>query len=197
MHDPRFERLVALLGPRSVLRVKRAPHHREAAVALLLRPGDDIELLLIKRAEFQGDPWSGHIALPGGRRAPHDPDLLSTAQRETHEETGVPLERVGSLLGTLDELAPSNPQLPPIIIAPHVLAVPPETVATPDGREVESVLWVPLEALRDRRASSEILIELGDGTRAFPSFRYGEHVIWGLTHRILRQFLDIAEDAGI
>ena len=42
---------------------------RRAAVALILRdPGDaSLEFLLIKRADYEGDPWSGHVALPGGR----------------------------------------------------------------------------------------------------------------------------------
>jgi 8-oxo-dGTP pyrophosphatase MutT (NUDIX family) len=197
MLDPRLDRIAAALGPRPHQRVERAPQHRDAAVALLIRPGDELELLLIKRAEFEGDPWSGHIALPGGRRAPGDADLLATAQRETLEETGIPLASVGLPLGSLDELAPSSPRLPPIVISPYVLAVPPETRAVPDGIEVDAVLWVPLAALRDRHAISDILIELGDGTRAFPSFRYGEHVIWGLTHRILTQFLEIAGEAGV
>ena len=66
----------------------------DAAVALILRAlPDDLELLLIKRARDPRDPWSGHMALPGGRRDAADPDLASTAVRETLEETGVELTR--------------------------------------------------------------------------------------------------------
>ncbi len=68
----------------------------------------------------------------------------------------------------------------------------------PDPREVDAALWVPLDALRDPGAVSEILIELEEGERrAFPSLRYGDHVIWGLTHRILTHFMGIAEECGV
>src|SRR5690606_242651 len=196
--DPRLALLRGALERRPAARVPRTPHTIGAAVALVLRPRESLELLLIKRAEHESDPWSGHIALPGGRRHPEDEDLLATAMRETAEETAVPLARIGRLLGALDEVEPTNPRLPPIIIAPFVLGVAPDTTAVPDPREVEAALWVPLDALRDPGAVSEILIELESGERrAFPSLRYGEHVIWGLTHRILTHFMRIAEECGL
>src|SRR5215510_10047679 len=98
---------------------------RSAAVAAVLRQGSrGPEVLLIKRAEHERDPWSGHMALPGGRRSPEDVNLIATAFRETEEEIAVPLARVGHYLGALDEVAPASPTLPPIIIAPFVVAVP-------------------------------------------------------------------------
>ena len=194
-------RLVALLRAfeqRPAAAAQRSAQDREAAVALVLRPRDELEILLVKRAERATDPWSGHMALPGGRRSPDDADLLVTAARETEEETHLPLERVGTLIGRLDEVKPGNPRLPPIVIAPFVLAVPPDATARPDGREVDTTLWVPLSALREERAVSELLIELGNGeSRRFPSLNYREYVIWGLTHGILTSFLGVAEGAGI
>ena len=66
------------------------------------------------------------------------------------------------------------------------------------GREVDATLWVPLSALRDEGAVSELLVELGGGSsRRFPSLTYGEYVIWGLTHRILTQFLDLVQAVGL
>ena len=67
----------------------------EAAVALILLPTSDgdLEALFIKRAEVEGDPWSGQMAFPGGRRDPVDDDLLATAARATLEETGIDLAR--------------------------------------------------------------------------------------------------------
>src|SRR5690606_40974634 len=127
--DPRLILLRRSLGQRPVFRHPRPPNAREAGVALVLRPREELELLLIKRAEYESDPWSGHIALPGGQREPHDPDLVATAFRETGEETGVPLSRTGGLLGALDELHPRNPRLPSIVIAPFVVGVPPDTHA--------------------------------------------------------------------
>lgn len=197
LDDPRLIRLQRTLALRPGRRAPARTGAREAAVALVIRPRDDLELLLIRRAERESDPWSGHMALPGGRRDPTDPDLVATAFREADEETGIALARYGHLLGMLDELHPRNPRLPPVTVAPFVVGVPPDTTATPDRKEVSAALWVPLSALRAPEARDEILVELEEGARAFPSFRYGEHVIWGMTHRILTQFFSIAEESGV
>src|SRR5688572_15001632 len=77
-----------------------------AAVAAILRevPGmSAAELFFIRRAEHPQDPWSGHIAFPGGRRDPGDPNLLATAMRETLEEVGIDLSRA-KLLGRLPDV---------------------------------------------------------------------------------------------
>ncbi|MCA9764471.1 MAG: NUDIX domain-containing protein, partial [Gemmatimonadetes bacterium] len=80
----RLERLLLHLGSRTPREV-HDPLRRQAAVALLLVPAPD-RLLLIRRADRLGDPWSGHLALPGGRQEPADASLLETAIRETAEE---------------------------------------------------------------------------------------------------------------
>ncbi len=182
---------------RPIAAIERTADHREAAVAVLIRPRAQLEILLIKRAEREADPWSGQIALPGGRRSAMDADLVATAFRETEEETRVPVRLVGELLGALDAVTPRTPHLPPIVISPFIVSVPVETEATPDRTEVELAMWVPIAALREEGAVSEILIDLQDGSRSFPSLRFGEYVIWGLTHRILTQFIEVAEDAGV
>ena len=194
MNDTRFHELRRVFAQYSPTTAERYEGVREAAVALLIRPGEELELLLIKRAEHETDPWSGHVALPGGRRDDADEDLLRTAMRETREEVGVPLSTDGQLIGRLDEVSPRHPRLPPIIIAPFIFAVPLDTTPVIDSREVEAAIWVPFSALRDESAASEILITLEGGSRAFPSLIYGEYVIWGLTHRILTRFLEIIDE---
>lgn len=197
VEDRRIDLVRSLLEQRPAHLADLLPGEREAAVALLLRPREQLEVLLIRRAILERDPWSGHVALPGGRRDARDCDLLATALRETEEEIGVPLARVGRFLGRLDTVAPRSPRLPPLVIAPYVLAVPPDTDAVPDGREVDAAVWVPLTALRTEEAVSELLIELRDGTQRFPSLVYGDYVIWGLTHRILVQFLELVDGTGL
>ena len=166
-------------------------------MALLVRPQIELEILLIKRAEHDGDPWSGHMALPGGRRDAIDPDLQATALRETAEEVGIDVFATGRVLGRLDEITPRTQRLPSIVVAPFVAAVPSHTTPTPSAVEVEAALWIPLPALREPGAVSELLVELQDGPRSYPSLRYGEYVIWGLTHRVLSQFLAVCEEAGL
>jgi 8-oxo-dGTP pyrophosphatase MutT (NUDIX family) len=192
--DVRLGHLRRTFEARPAAAVPRGPDHREAAVALLVRPAATLELLLIRRAELVGDPWSGHVALPGGRRSAHDTDLLVTACRETEEEVGVPVARIGTFVGALDEVSPATPLLPAITIAPFVLAVPPGTRAEPDPREVQAALWVPIDSLRATTALSEIEVETPPGRRSFPSLVHGDFVIWGLTYRILQQFLELTAD---
>ena len=161
----------------------------EAAVALLLRPGRDLDLLLIRRAQHANDPWSGHVALPGGRRQPDEP-LVDTARRETLEEVGFDLLRHGRLLGALPPVAPASRRLPQLAVSPFVFAAEPGHELTLDAREVDAAVWVPLAELRDERAAGEILIEVGEGNQRFPSLTWQDYVVWGLTLRILHQFFE-------
>lgn len=165
-----------------------------AAVALIFRAVDDAaELLFIKRVEREGDSWSGQIALPGGRHDPDDESLLSTAIRETWEEIGLRLGTVGETLGVLDDVAPRTPVLPPIAVRPYVFAVP-RQVRTAAGVEVAEIFWVPLDHLRDESRWSETQVDAAGATLTVPAIMYGEHTIWGMTHRIILQVLERLRD---
>ena len=191
LEDPRLIQLRHVFEGRPASVAERGAGVKEAAVALVLRPREELELLLIRRAELPGDPWSGHVALPGGRRSAGDESLLVTACRETAEEVDVPLTKIGTFVGALDEVAPSTPRLPPILIAPFVYAVPPDTTARANPREVEAAFWIPLSVLRDTTALSEVSIQTSDATLKLPSVVYRDYVIWGLTYRVLTQLTDV------
>jgi 8-oxo-dGTP pyrophosphatase MutT (NUDIX family) len=196
---PDVRRLRAALAARPGVRIDATDGARRlAAIALVLRPGirtpvdedGDPELLMIKRAEAEGDPWSGHIACPGGRMEPGDHDLEQTAIRETWEETGVDLARDGRVLGALDDISPRSPTLPPIIVRPFVAVVKPELEIV-QSSEVAEAFWVPLPALRERSAWGTALVAVrGHGERQVAAFRHGDYTVWGLTERVLRQFLE-------
>lgn len=165
----------------------------EAAVALIVvvPPGGAAELLFIKRAVREGDPWSGQMALPGGRRDPGDADLLATARRETLEETAVSLPAQG-LLGDLDDLRPVTPHLPPIVVRPFVFGLtrrPPVKAS----EEVALHLWVPRNDLAGHRIEAPIRLRGED--RMVPGYRIGPHLIWGMTERILTPFLTLIAEA--
>ena len=93
-------------------------HRGCAAVAMILVGAEDrLKLCMIRRAEKSGDPWSGHMALPGGRFSPEDADLRVTAERETHEEVGLrldPAHRLGSLAPTRHPAERTGPALGPV-----------------------------------------------------------------------------------
>jgi len=187
------ERLREALALRAGRPAERPDGAIEAAVALLIREAPALELLLIQRAELAGDPWSGHIALPGGRREVEDRDLLATAMREAEEELGAAVRRHGDPLGGLPEIAPSSPRLPPIVVAPFVISVPPGIALNPNPREVQEAFWVPLRRLRRADAETEVVLEDGPEPRRFPGIRHERHTVWGLTLRALHSFFEVVD----
>ncbi|MDH5803870.1 MAG: CoA pyrophosphatase [Gemmatimonadota bacterium] len=161
----------------------------EAAVAVIVAPRDcgDMDLLFIRRAEHERDPWSGHMALPGGRRDSQDETLLDTARRETMEEVGIALPKQ-ALLGELDDLHPRVQALPNIVVRPFVFGLP-ERQAVRPSHEVALHVWIGLERLRASRGLAEL--EVRGNRISVDAFLIDDHVIWGMTHRILMPFLDL------
>lgn len=164
----------------------------ETSVSVMLAPGNNgLDLLLIRRAEREGDPWSGHIGLPGGRREPGDANLLATALRETREEIGVSLA-LDDLLGTLEDLRPSTPTLPQLIIRPFVFGLGERPDAGVSAEVAES-FWVPLDSLAP--CDGRTLISLKGQKMEVPCFKVAGLpnglVVWGLTYRILRGLLPL------
>jgi 8-oxo-dGTP pyrophosphatase MutT (NUDIX family) len=127
------------------------------------------------------------MALPGGRRDPADRSLLDTAIRETREETAVDLGSAGRLLGRLETVAPRSPQLPPLTVVPFVFTLTTGVQARPLAGEVAEVVWTPLE--RFRNPASRATYRHPEYPLAFPAFSLGDRMVWGLTHRILEDFL--------
>jgi len=186
-----LDRLAAALAARPPALADADPAVRRAATAIILRHGAvGLDLLLIQRAVFAGDPWSGQVALPGGRADAADPSLVHTAVRETIEETGLDLAAGGRLLGHLDELHPRTPVLPPIVVRPHVCALATDQPIRTSA-EVAHAFWVPLETLRDPATTRESRVRVRDAWWRVPSYVVDGRVVWGMTERMLRQLLDL------
>ncbi len=188
---PVLARVARALAMRTPRLAERDEPFREAAVALILRPGPAdggaLELLLIRRAVRAGDPWSGQIGLPGGGASPGDGSLEATALRETIEEVGLDFRAYGQVLGALDELRPRTPALPPIVVRPYVVAVesPPPLVLSD---EVADYRWVSLDALFAPETRVETSVEVRDLRLRVPAFLVGDYTVWGMTERILTTF---------
>ncbi len=158
-----------------------------ASVAVILRPGSTgDEILLIQRADFDADPWSGHMAFPGGRREDVDRSLLDTAMRETREETGIDLATRGTTLGRLPVVEPESVRLPTLSILPLVFSVPGSTMARAVSEEVADALWIPVPTLTDPARTTVHSRPFEDRVLTFPAIGLDDRVIWGLTRRILR-----------
>jgi 8-oxo-dGTP pyrophosphatase MutT (NUDIX family) len=166
-----------------------------AAVAMILQPcpADDLQMLFIHRAHHPQDPWSGHMAFPGGRQEPEDPDLSVTAHRETFEEVGIDLVRHGRYLGRLTEAQASARGRPvSMTVSPFVYEVEPEVQPSPDPVEVQGTVWVPLSFMQQEESERLTKIALPGGAEVeMPALIYQGYKIWGLTYRMLRGFLDL------
>lgn len=169
---------------------ERTVARRGAAVAIVLsrrgREGtDEGELLLVRRATYAGDPWSGHIALPGGRHEPTDASLEETARRETLEETGIDL-RGARCIAELPQLTPRSLHLPALLIRPYVFTYDGDRAVTLSS-EIAEAWWHPVAELRRDDAWETLEVRAGDATRMVRGYRWREHVIWGITERILAE----------
>ena len=163
----------------------------QAAVSLILHEAGETgpELLFIERAAHPGDPWSGQMALPGGRRDPEDHDLASTAARETLEEVGVSLPKP---LGELDHFSGTrrSPQVPALLVAPFVYTLDARPQLT-ENYEVESTVWIPVRWIIDPQSWVPYEWEREGRRMQYPAFQFERYVVWGLTYRILRGFCEV------
>ena len=152
-----------------------------ASVAIILRDEEPPSVLLIRRAERSGDPWSGQIALPGGRSSPKDRDPRDTAARETFEEVGIDLNAKAEFLGygkTATTYAGA------MEVVPVVFGLNGEVGIKPND-EVASYRWVGLQELQAPRAKSIYRFESLGRSVEMPAYLVEDYVVWGLTHRIL------------
>lgn len=166
-----------------------------AAVAVVLREGPvSAEVLLIERAVHERDPWSGHMAFPGGRMDPQDESLRSTAARETREEVGIDLAGA-EYLGHIDELVGNRRFASKMVVAAHAFHLEAHQEFELEPSEVQHALWFPLVGLHERERQIEhVLPELPDVR--FPGIVVGQpdrHVVWGLTFRFLERMLGVLE----
>lgn len=164
-----------------------------AAVAMVFREGrESVEVLLIERAEREGDPWSGHMAFPGGRLEEGDDSTRSAARRETFEEVGVELADA-EYLGQLDDIVGSPRKSPTLVVAAHAFFLTENQAFELAPDEVQAAFWFPLADMLEEARRVEFTTSHRPGDR-FPGILVGipdRHVVWGLTYRFLENLLDV------
>lgn len=165
---------------------------KRSAVAMLVRDGSmGPEVLMIKRADREGDPWSGHMAFPGGRMETDDRHSRATAERETREEIGVDPELVGHCIGRLsDILSRPHSGRRPMVITPYVYSVQVMPEPKPN-HEVAEVIWVPLAYLGDRMNREQMVWERGRLKLNLPCYLYKGRRIWGLSLVMLDELIGL------
>jgi 8-oxo-dGTP pyrophosphatase MutT (NUDIX family) len=117
------------------------------------------------------------MALPGGRQDPSEPNLVTTAIRETAEEVGLALAI----------------ELPPIAVRPYVFALDRRPGLTLNP-EVAAAQWVPLDLLLHPDIYRSVQLEIRGESREFPAYRLEDSIVWGLTERVLSGLLDQLRD---
>ena len=166
------------------------PHKRRAAVTALVRPGTaGLELLFIVRAQVAGDPWSGHIAFPGGRVEAGDGSVRQAAEREALEEVGVDLTK-GAYLGALGDLLSSSQS---VLVSGFVYGIDVD-VGLALNREVEGVFWRPLDYLADPGCRLQYQVPAVEGGQQVPALDVlgpDQPVLWGLTYRFVVRLLHL------
>lgn len=196
MADPKDEELdlprirARIEGHRPTLALPADEARLLAAVALVFHQpvGGAPELLFIERARREGDPWSGQMAFPGGRRDPRDPDIATTASRETLEEVGLKLD---APFGRLDDFSGSrNPRVPPLVVSPFVYQVHDRPRLAPNA-EVQSTVWIPLPWILHPDSSTDYPFEREGFSGTFPAIRFERYTVWGLTYRILHNLFTV------
>lgn len=165
---------------------------RHAAVAILLRGGSlpEAEILLMRRAEREGDRWSGQIGLPGGHAEPTDSDLVDTARRESREEVGIDPGAEGStLFGTLPIVqASARGKRVPLFTTPVVFHRHTPEAATL-GPEADEAFWLPVALALSGRLDATHRYEQAGLIHKLPSWQFEGRTIWGMTYGILNRFL--------
>lgn len=182
---PDIDALAAALGAAPVAH----PAEATASVMLCLREGErGTELLLCRRATRDGDPWSGHVGLPGGGVEEQDRDALDTAARETYEEVGFDPRLHGRILGMLE---PLKPRTFPITIAAYVAHITAPVQLTL-SQEIAVAWWTPFADLQ--WVSAEVP-EAPTRVSAYrlPHPEAQDVVLWGITYRLLDRLFRVTD----
>jgi len=149
-------------------------------------------LLLMRRAERAGDPWSGHVSFPGGRVDPRDPSTRAAAVRELQEETGLPMDAPIAPMGRLsDLLTREHGRRRPMVVTPYVYRVPHAVALTP-GLEAARLWWEPLPNLVDASLRRTVIWRVAGLPLPFPSIEVNGARLWGLSLMMVNELVRAA-----
>lgn len=180
-----IDKLSKALAQHEPRRLPAAAPRRPASVAMVTAASDDgPQILLIERARRGSDPWSGHLAFPGGRVDATDHDRRATAERETAEEVGLAL-RPREFLGQFDDIGGASQ---PVIVSAYAYALDEPRELRLEANEVADAFWVPVTRLLERERWTRHAFTYEGVDRTLPAVDLlgeGRPVLWGLTYRLI------------
>jgi len=169
-------------------RITLAPSDKTAAAVLVpLLPVDGTLHVLFTRRAASLPHHQGQVAFPGGSCDDRDTDAEATALREAEEEIGLHPADV-QVLGRLDDIETvgSRFHITPVVgVAPHPYPW------RPHPREVDTIFTVPVPDLVAPGVEREEVWDFGGRSLPVRLFPVAGQVIWGATHRITRNLLDV------
>jgi 8-oxo-dGTP pyrophosphatase MutT (NUDIX family) len=195
-HGCEFNRIAELLAVRNGDAVPDSGGRTRASVAMILhQAANDVEILFIQRAAHDLDPWSGHIAFPGGKLEEGELECQA-ARRETLEEIGIDLEQ-GRYLGRLSDIIGANL---PVRVSCCLFGVDRMQCRPVLNEEVRDLFWVTLSDLRDQERHLQSGVAFDEKRFEVPAIRLpvdNKPVLWGITYRLVMQFLHLLEEDSV
>ena len=163
---------------------------RASVLVPLYQHQDELHVVFTKRTD-RVESHKGEISFPGGARDPLDNDLIHTAVRECEEEIGLRREHI-EIIGQLDDIITISDFHVSVYVG-RLHSHPSPYVWLPQEAEVAEVLEVPLSHLRDTANIIEVPRQRDGVLTLLEGWTWGDHVIWGATGRMLRNFLDVTK----
>jgi 8-oxo-dGTP pyrophosphatase MutT (NUDIX family) len=159
-----------------------------ASVAVVIN--QKMNVLMIRRANKKGDPWSNQMAFPGGKKEKEDRRYVETAARETFEELGINLWRTSEFIGYMSSFKTHTGKMDVIPSVFHnVKSLRPRPIV-----EVSSYYWVNLPHLTKHKTKYAFFRK--NKLVMNEAFLHGDCIIWGLSYRILVSLLSILDLHG-
>jgi len=186
--------LITALGAHRPRRHRLRHRLKRAAVAVVLRETrQGAEVLLVERAHRPGDPWSGDMALPGGRiEATDDASASRAACRETAEEIGLDISRRDGIGRLSDRPTLDHRRRAPMVVSPFVYRLN-RVPSLQLNHEIAAIHWLPLAWLDEPVHRSRLHWSVGPLRLPMPCYNVDpDQRLWGLTLLMLDELLALS-----
>ncbi len=188
------QELLEKLRAHSAAQLKLPAHYKQAAVAVILREFDEeLRMLFIQRTRHEGDPWSGHMAFPGGRVDPEDESPLAAARRETLEEVGIFLEERHFVAAVQEIQASARGSRLEMVVFPFVFFWDGNAETVHAADEVAATVWIPVDLVLDTSRHTTFDNHYDNRTVRMSCIEYNGYRIWGMTYRMIQNLIAAVE----